>query len=121
MKKTQKNAPKNEGKKTATLSKSPAEEIFEAICKALNLKAPNRFHLGTILELGFFKSAGGKLVTIKWQETEAEVTTIQQDINDDQWDILKLAYNRNEQIIIISDKPNLEWVNDLSCLGVFHN
>jgi hypothetical protein len=68
------------------------------------------WHFGRVTRLGHFELAGGREVTIVWEE--GGVTSQQGDITDEQWEVLKLAFSTTGRIAILSDKAADEWMYD---------
>jgi len=63
-----------------------------------------------VTRLGSFALAGGKQVTIVWEE--GGVTSQMGDISEEQWEIFKLAFQTTGQIAVLSDKEGEGWMYD---------
>jgi hypothetical protein len=68
------------------------------------------WHYGRITRLGHFEIAGGRSVSIVWEE--GGVTSQQGDIGEEQWDIFKLAFTTTGRIAVLSDQENEGWMYD---------
>ncbi len=68
------------------------------------------WHYGRITRLGHFEIAGGRSVSIMWEE--GGVTSQQGDISDEQWEIIKLAFSTTGRVAILSDQKNALWMYD---------
>jgi len=68
------------------------------------------WHLGRITRMGHFEIAGGRQVTVIWEE--GGVSSQQDDITDEQWEIFKLAFLSTGRIAVLSDYPEKEWMHD---------
>ncbi|MDZ4836436.1 MAG: hypothetical protein SGJ27_21890 [Candidatus Melainabacteria bacterium] len=77
-----------------------------------------RWHYGRVTRMGayvvFPDSENRRTVTINWEE--GGLSCQHGDISDDQWDILKLAFQSTGMITILSDSPGEEWMYDLRFL-----
>jgi hypothetical protein len=60
--------------------------------------------------LGQFEIAGGRQVTIIWEE--GGVSSQQGDITDEQWEIFKLAFSTTGRIAVLSDEAGKTWMRD---------
>ena len=88
----------------------------EALEAAQAKKAGAKFewHFGRVTRLGHFEIAGGRGVTIVWEE--GGVTSQQGDISDEQWEIFKLAFTTTGRVAILSDKEGEGWIYDYRIL-----
>ena len=68
------------------------------------------WHYGRVTRLGNFDIAGGREVTIVWEE--GGVTSQQGDLSDDQWDIFRLAFLTSGRIAVLSDREGDGWMYD---------
>ena len=68
------------------------------------------WHLGRVTRLGQFEIAGGRQVTIIWEE--GGVSSQQGDITDEQWEIFKLAFSTTGRIAVLSDEAGKTWMRD---------
>lgn len=68
------------------------------------------WHFGRVTRLGNFEVAGGREVTIMWEE--GGLTSQQGDITEEQWEIFKLAFLTSGRISILSDEPGTGWMYD---------
>jgi len=88
----------------------------EALEAAQAKKAGAKFdwHYGRITRLGHFEIAGGRSVSIIWEE--GGVSSQQGDLNDDTWEILTLAFKTTGRIAILSDLEGEAWKYDYRVL-----
>lgn len=84
----------------------------EALEAAQAEKAGAKFewHYGRVTRLGDYEIAGGKGVSIVWEE--GGVTSQQGDISDEQWEIFKLAFLTTGRIAVLSDQEGDGWMYD---------
>jgi hypothetical protein len=75
-----------------------------------------KFHYGALSSLGNFDGAGGREAVITWEEGGA--SRKQGSISDAQWEILKLAFQGNGKIAVLSDKTGIDWMFDYRFLEV---
>jgi hypothetical protein len=69
------------------------------------------WHYGRVTRLGNFEVVGGsREVTIIWEE--GGITSQQSNISDEQWEILKLAFQTSGRIAVLSDKKDEGWMYD---------
>jgi hypothetical protein len=64
--------------------------------------------------MGHFAVAGGRSVTILWEE--GGVTSQQGDIAEEQWEIFRLAFVTTGRIAVLSDQHEPDWMYDYHCL-----
>jgi hypothetical protein len=88
-------------------------EALEA-AQAKGAGAEFEWHFGRVTRLGHFEIAGGRGVTIVWEE--GGVTSQQGDISDEQWEIFKLAFTTTGRVAILSDKAGDGWIYDYRIL-----
>ncbi|WP_236849397.1 hypothetical protein [Chlorogloeopsis fritschii] len=84
------------------------EGLEEAQAKQAGAKF--EWHFGRITRLGYFEIAGGREVTIVWEE--GGVSSQQGDITDEQWEIFKLAFLSTGRIAVLSDQEGERWMHD---------
>jgi hypothetical protein len=60
--------------------------------------------------MGHFEIAGGRQVTVIWEE--GGVSSQQGEIADEQWEIFKLAFLSTGRIAVLSDQQGNEWMHD---------
>jgi hypothetical protein len=84
----------------------------EAVGAAQAKEAGPKFdwHYGRVTRIGNFEVAGGREVVIVWEE--GGVTSQQGNLNDEQWDIFKLAFSTSGRIAVLSDQPDEKWKYD---------
>lgn len=87
----------------------PGSEALEA-AQATQAGTKFEWHFGRVTRLGHFEIAGGREVTITWEE--GGVTSQQGDITDEQWEIFKLAFLTTGQIAVLSDQAGDGWMYD---------
>ena len=68
------------------------------------------WHYGRITRLGHSEIAGGRSVSIVWEE--GGVTSQQGDIGEEPWEIFKLAFMTTGRIAILSDQEGEGWMYD---------
>jgi hypothetical protein len=68
------------------------------------------WHFGRVSSIGSFAVAGGRAVTIVWDQ--GGVSSQQGDISDEQWEVFKLAFLSNGRIAILSDEDGEGWMYD---------
>ncbi len=84
-------------------------EAIEA-AQAERAGAQFEWHFGRVTRLGSYEVAGGRGVTIVWEE--GAVSSQQGDISDEQWDIFKLAFLTTGRIAVLSDQEGNDWMYD---------
>jgi len=84
----------------------------EALEAAQAKKAGAKFvwHFGRVTRLGTYAVAGGRSVSVLWEEGGA--TSQQGEINDDQWEIFILAFKTTGRVAILSDQEGDDWMYD---------
>jgi phosphopentomutase len=95
----------NEEQQTQHSGTKPLEEA-----QAKQAGTEFEWHLGRITRMGHFEIAGGRQVTVIWEE--GGVSSQQGDITDEQWEIFKLAFLSTGRIAVLSDHPGKEWMHD---------
>lgn len=68
------------------------------------------WHFGRVTRVGNFEVAGGREVTIAWDE--GGITSQHGNISNEQWEIFKLAFMTTGQIAILSDQEQDGWMYD---------
>lgn len=68
------------------------------------------WHFGRVTRLGSYEVAGGRGVTIVWEE--GAVSSQQGEINEEQWDIFKIAFMTTGRIAVLSDLEGDAWMYD---------
>lgn len=68
------------------------------------------WHYGRISRMGSFEIAGGREVVIIWDE--GGVSSQQGNINDEEWEIFKLAFVSTGRIAVLSDEAGEGWMYD---------
>jgi hypothetical protein len=98
---------KETGEGHQTLSKG-----FHAADDAQASKAGEKFqwHFGRVTRLGNFEPAGGRGVTIAWEE--GGVSSQQGSLTSEQWEIFKLAFHTTGRIAVLSDEGGDSWMYD---------
>ena len=69
-----------------------------------------QWHLGRVIRMGNFEPAGGRGVTIAWDE--GGVSSQQGKLTGEQWEIFKLAFHTTGRISILSDEEGELWMYD---------
>jgi len=88
----------------------------EALEAAQAKQAGSKFewHFGRVTRLGHYEIAGGRAVTIIWEE--GGVTSQQGNISDEQWEIFTLAFTTTGRVAILSDQASEQWIYDYRIL-----
>jgi hypothetical protein len=73
-----------------------------------------QWHFGRVTRIGSFELVGGREVVIVWEE--GGVSSQQGNINDTQWEILKLAFMTTGRVAILSDRDGDGWMSDFRFL-----
>ena len=68
------------------------------------------WHFGRVTRLANFEIAGGRAVTIAWDE--GGVTAQHGNITDAQWEIFTLAFMTTGQVAVLSDQEGEGWMYD---------
>ena len=68
------------------------------------------WHFGRVTRLGNFEPAGGRGVTIAWEE--GGVSSQQGQLTDEQWEIFRLAFLASGRIAVLSDEDDDGWMYD---------
>lgn len=84
-------------------------EALEA-AQAKEAGAQFEWHFGRITRLSHFEIAGGRGVSIVWEE--GGVTSQQGDISEEQWEIFKLAFMTTGRVAVLSDEEGEAWMYD---------
>ncbi len=99
-----------------TSSTNPGQRLHRTGSEALETAqakqagAEFEWHFGRVTRLGNFEIAGGREVTIVWEE--GGVTSQQGDLSDAQWEIFKLAFVTTGRIAVLSDRGGDGWMYD---------
>ncbi len=88
-------------------------DALEAV-QAKQAGSKYEWHFGRVTRLGHFEIAGGRSVTIVWEE--GGVTSQQGDISDQQWEIFTLSFMTTGRIAILSDVAGDGWMYDYRIL-----
>ena len=99
---------KSRGETGQRLQRADQEALGTA--QAEQAGAEFQWHFGRITRMGSFEPAGGREVTIVWEE--GGVTSQQSNITDEQWEIFKLAFVTTGRIAILSDWEDESWMYD---------
>ena len=78
--------------------------------QAEKVGAEFQWHFGRVTRLGNFEPAGGRGVTIAWEE--GGVTSQQGNVTGEQWEIFKLAFHTTGRIAVLSDEVGDGWMYD---------
>jgi hypothetical protein len=87
----------------------PGAEALEA-AQAREAGVKFEWHYGRVTRVGHFEIAGGRSVSIVWEE--GGVTSQQGDIGEEQWEIFKLAFATTGRIAVLSDQQGQDWMYD---------
>ena len=95
--------------KTGRQVQGTSSEAVEA-AQAKEAGAKFEWHYGRVTRLGHFEVAGGREVSIVWEE--GGVTSQVGDVGDEQWEIFKLAFLTSGRIALLSDQTGDAWMSD---------
>ena len=84
-------------------------EALEA-AQAHQAGADFQWHFGRVTRLGSFEVAGGRVVTIMWEE--GGISSQQGNMSAEQWEIFTLAFMTSGRIAVLSDKDEGGWMYD---------
>ena len=87
----------------------PSPEGLEA-AQATAAGAAFYWHYGRVTGLGSYDAAGGRGVTITWEEGGASSHV--GEVTDPQWEVLKLAFTTAGRVAILSDQEGDGWMYD---------
>jgi hypothetical protein len=87
----------------------PSAEGLEA-AQATAAGAEFTWHFGRVTGLGSYEVAGGRGVTIVWEEGGA--TSHVGEITDSQWEVFKLAFTTAGRVAVLSDETEDCWMYD---------
>jgi hypothetical protein len=99
---------------TITAVAPQLSQLNAATLQASNLPGTFVSHYGTVVELGYFTTAGGREVVIVWDSGGA--SRQQGGISDAQWEIFKLAFAGTGRVYLLSDFVT-NWQFDLRFLA----
>jgi hypothetical protein len=87
----------------------------EALEAAQAQRAGSKFewHFGRVIRMGHSEVVGPS-VTVVWEEGGA--TSQQGDINDEQWEVFRLAFLTTGRIAVLSDQGGEGWMYDYQFL-----
>jgi len=85
-----------------------AEALEAAQAKVVGTKF--EWHFGRVTRMGNFEPAGGRGVTIIWEEGGG--TSQQGNLTSEQWEIFKLAFQTSGRIAVLSDMEGETWMYD---------
>ena len=68
------------------------------------------WHFGRVTSLGMIAITNSRTVTILWDE--GGISSQQEAITDEQWEIFRLAFLSTGRIAILSDQPEKDWMYD---------
>jgi hypothetical protein len=69
-----------------------------------------QWHFGRVTSLGAYEIAGGRGVTIAWEE--GGMTSQQGTLSEEQWEIFRLAFLTTGRIAVLSDQDGEGWMYD---------
>ena len=108
------------GKKGNKAGAGDGQQIQEASAQAVAVTqareagAGFEWHYGRVTRLGNYEIAGGREVSIVWEE--GGVSSQQGNISDGEWEIFKLAFLTTGRIAVLSDEPDQRWMSDFRFL-----
>jgi hypothetical protein len=100
--------PKTDNKQGRHVHAAGTEAVEAAQAKEAGAKYD--WHYGRVTRLGHMEVAGGREVSIVWEE--GGVTSQVGDITDEQWEIFKLAFLTSGRIAVLSDQTGELWMSD---------
>jgi len=89
--------------------RGPSAEAVDA-AQAQEAGAKFEWHFGRVTRMGTYDFAGGRGVTIVWEE--GGVTSQQGEITDPQWEVFKVAFLTTGRIAVLSDADGEGWMYD---------
>jgi ribosomal protein L32 len=103
-------------RKSSDSKRQMREAGSEALEAAQAKDAGSKFvwHYGRVTRLGHYEIAGGRSVSIVWEEGGA--THQQGNISEEEWEIFKLAFLTTGRIAVLSDQQGEGWMYDYSFL-----
>jgi hypothetical protein len=87
----------------------PSAEGLEA-AQATAAGSEFTWHFGRVTGLGSYEVAGGRGVTIVWEEGGASSHV--GEITDSQWEVFKLAFTTAGRVAVLSDEAGDGWMYD---------
>ena len=100
---------KRKSKDTKRQMHESGSEALEA-AQAKEAGSEFEWHYGRVTRLGHYEIAGGRSVSIVWEE--GGVTSQQGDISEEEWEIFKLAFVTTGRIAVLSDHDGEGWMYD---------
>jgi hypothetical protein len=106
-----------EKEKSTTKIQRPDSDAMNS-AQAENVGVDFRWHYGRVTRMGTYDvfpyTESRRTVTVIWEE--GGLSCQHGEINDDQWEILKMAFMSTGMITVLSDLPGEEWMYDLRFL-----
>ena len=96
------------GGKGQQLHEAGAEALGEA--QAERAGAAFEWHFGRITRMGTYEAAGGRGITVVWEE--GGVTSQQGQITEEQWEVFRLAFLTTGRVAVLSDEEGDGWMYD---------
>ena len=105
-----KSTSKSKAQETSSRQQQSAGTSGVGAAQAQQAGTKFEWHFGRVSSLGHFEIAGGRAVTIVWDQ--GGVSSQQGNITDEQWEIFKLAFKCNGRISVLSDEQEEGWMYD---------
>ena len=105
-----KSTAKSSARKASTRQIQSAGTSGIEAAQAKEAGAKFEWHFGRVSSMGAFAVAGGRAVTIIWDQ--GGVSSQQGSISDEQWEVFKLAFMSNGRIAVLSDEAGEGWMYD---------
>jgi hypothetical protein len=102
-------AEKKAGRKTGQRLQE-ADQAALGAAQAERAGAEFQWHFGRVTSLGTYELAGGRGVTIAWEE--GGVTAQHGTLAEEHWEIFKLAFLTTGRIAVLSDQDGEGWMYD---------
>lgn len=104
-------------KKTTTRIQSPDSDAMET-AQAERIGTDFHWHYGRVTRLGSYNVGSAtqdlRSVTVLWEE--GGLSCQHGEINDEQWELLKMAFMSTGMITVLSDETGDDWMYDLRFL-----
>src|SRR5205823_9440698 len=93
---------------TGRMTRAGADELEAS--RAEQAGAEFEWHFGRVTSLGMMAITDSRTVTILWDE--GGISSQQEAITDEQWELLKPAFLSTGRIALLSDQPAKDWMYD---------
>src|SRR5919206_4765581 len=93
---------------TRRMTRAGADELGAS--RAAQAGTDFEWHFGRVTSMGMIEITHSRTVTILWDE--GGISSQQEAITDEQWEIFRLAFLSTGRIAILSDQPEKDWMYD---------